>query len=75
MRCMRSVRFIPPRFLPAFHCANQSICFPGSLIAALEALPNLRTFRWYGENPTLSSAVLEALERGSSEALADLDIP
>ncbi|KAH9851270.1 hypothetical protein C2E23DRAFT_886725 [Lenzites betulinus] len=44
------------------------------IIKALEVLPHLRSFRWYGTSPLLTSSVLDALARTCGPTLAELSI-
>ncbi|KAI1787081.1 hypothetical protein LXA43DRAFT_736889 [Ganoderma leucocontextum] len=45
------------------------------LIEALEVLPNLRVFRWYGQRPAPSSEIFEALATKSKTTLTELHMP
>ncbi|OSC98335.1 hypothetical protein PYCCODRAFT_1397227 [Trametes coccinea BRFM310] len=45
------------------------------LLDALECLPNLHTFRWYGEGPPMESIVLDTLSRSCSATLTQLSMP
>ncbi|KAH9851288.1 hypothetical protein C2E23DRAFT_251432 [Lenzites betulinus] len=44
------------------------------IIKALEVLPHLRSFRWYGTSPPLTSSVLDVLARTCGPTLAELSI-
>ncbi|KAI9060346.1 hypothetical protein FKP32DRAFT_1595425 [Trametes sanguinea] len=45
------------------------------LLDALECLPNLHTFRWYGQGPAMEPMVLDALSRSCSSTLTELSMP
>ncbi|KAI1783471.1 hypothetical protein LXA43DRAFT_1102495 [Ganoderma leucocontextum] len=54
---------------------GEDIFHTRALIAALQALPNLRTFHWHGDSPRLSQDVLTALAQSSGPSLKELHIP
>ncbi|KAI0640855.1 hypothetical protein C8Q79DRAFT_1106951 [Trametes meyenii] len=45
------------------------------LLAAIEALPDLRSFRWYGKYPQLGPPVFQALVKAAATSLTELDFP
>ncbi|EIW57068.1 uncharacterized protein TRAVEDRAFT_73320 [Trametes versicolor FP-101664 SS1] len=48
--------------------------FETHMVIALESLPRLRVFQWYGFRPPLSTSVLGALARAAGSRLIKLDI-
>lgn len=44
------------------------------IVSALESLPRLRSFQWYGSRPPLSSSILNSLVRTAGSSLTELDI-
>lgn len=44
------------------------------IVGALESLPHLRSFQWYGFRPPLSSSILDTLVRTTGSSLTELDI-
>ncbi|CDO76664.1 hypothetical protein BN946_scf184752.g2 [Trametes cinnabarina] len=57
-----------------FMCAVL-ISYTGCLLDALECLPNLRAFRWYGEGPPMEAAVIDTLLKSCSATLTELSMP
>lgn len=49
--------------------------YTGALTLAIQAIPNLRSFRWYGDSPNFSRDVLDALVQSAGQSLEVFHIP
>ncbi|KAI8992715.1 hypothetical protein BD414DRAFT_481965 [Trametes punicea] len=57
------------------HASGDRIFELRCLMDALDCLPNLRAFRWYGFGPQIQPQVLQALSKACASSLVELSIP